>query len=134
MKSVFNTFIPGALALLLLLPTALQAKEAETQQKLANVVILATGGTIAGAGASAANSATYQAAKVGIEQLIAGVPELGKLANVRGNRSCRSPLKASPTTTCCNWVVAWQNWPTAKTSMASSSPTAPTHWKKPPTS
>ena len=86
MKSAFNTFIPGALALLLLLPAALQAKEAETQQKLANVVILATGGTIAGAGASAANSATYQAAKVGIEQLIAGVPELSQLANVRGEQ------------------------------------------------
>ncbi|WP_458372474.1 asparaginase [Pseudomonas mandelii] len=76
----------GALALLLLLPTALQAEEVETQQKLANVVILATGGTIAGAGASAANSATYQAAKVGIEQLIAGVPELSQLANVRGEQ------------------------------------------------
>ncbi|KAB0498189.1 asparaginase [Pseudomonas lini] len=86
MKSAFNTFIPGALALLLLLPSALQAKEVETQQKLANVVILATGGTIAGAGASAANSATYQAAKVGIEQLIAGVPELSQLANVRGEQ------------------------------------------------
>ncbi|MDR7109275.1 glutamin-(asparagin-)ase [Pseudomonas frederiksbergensis] len=70
----------------MLLPTALQAKEIETQQKLANVVILATGGTIAGAGASAANSATYQAAKVGIEQLIAGVPELSQLANVRGEQ------------------------------------------------
>ncbi|WLG49194.1 asparaginase [Pseudomonas sp. FP1742] len=86
MKSAFNTFIPGALALLMLLPVALQAKEAETQQKLANVVILATGGTIAGAGASAANSATYQAAKVGIEQLIAGVPQLSQLANVRGEQ------------------------------------------------
>src|SRR5687768_4054419 len=40
------------------------------------VVILATGGTIAGAGATAANSATYQAAKVPVEKLIAGVPEL----------------------------------------------------------
>jgi glutamin-(asparagin-)ase len=68
------------------LPTALQAKEAETQQKLANVVILATGGTIAGAGASAANSATYQAAKVGIDKLIAGVPELSQVANVRGEQ------------------------------------------------
>ena len=86
MKSAFNTFVPGALALLLLLPTALQAKEVETQTKLANVVVLATGGTIAGAGASAANSATYQAAKVGIEQLIAGIPELSKLANVRGEQ------------------------------------------------
>ncbi len=86
MKSAFKTFAPGALALLLLLPAALQAKEAETQQKLANVVVLATGGTIAGAGASAANSATYQAAKVGIEQLIAGIPELNQLANVRGEQ------------------------------------------------
>ncbi|CAI8911929.1 asparaginase [Pseudomonas sp. IT-P260] len=86
MKSAFNTLVPGALALLLLLPTALQAKEVDTQTKLANVVVLATGGTIAGAGASAANSATYQAAKVGIEQLIAGIPELSKLANVRGEQ------------------------------------------------
>ncbi|CAI8949658.1 asparaginase [Pseudomonas serboccidentalis] len=86
MKSAFNTLVPGALALLLLLPTALQAKEVETQTKLANVVVLATGGTIAGAGASAANSATYQAAKVGVEQLIAGIPELSKLANVRGEQ------------------------------------------------
>jgi glutamin-(asparagin-)ase len=86
MKSAFNTLVPGALALLLLLPSALQAKEVETQTKLANVVVLATGGTIAGAGASAANSATYQAAKVGIEQLIAGIPELNKLANVRGEQ------------------------------------------------
>ncbi|TSD31898.1 asparaginase [Pseudomonas chlororaphis] len=86
MKSAFNTLVPGALVLLLLLPTALQAKEVETQQKLANVVVLATGGTIAGAGASAANSATYQAAKVGIEQLIAGIPELSQVANVRGEQ------------------------------------------------
>ena len=33
---------------------------AHAQQSLPNVVILATGGTIAGAGASAANSATYR--------------------------------------------------------------------------
>ena len=86
MTSALKNLLPGTLALLLLLPTALQAKEVESQQKLANVVVLATGGTIAGAGASAANSATYQAAKVGIEQLIAAVPQLGQLANVRGEQ------------------------------------------------
>ncbi len=86
MTSALKNLLPGTLALLLLLPAALQAKEAETQQKLANVVVLATGGTIAGAGASAANSATSQAAKVGIEQLIAAVPQLGQLANVRGEQ------------------------------------------------
>ncbi len=86
MKSALKNFVPGALALLLLFPVAAHAKEAETKAKLSNVVILATGGTIAGAGASAANSATYQAAKVGIEQLIAGVPELSQIANVRGEQ------------------------------------------------
>lgn len=51
-----------------------------------NVVVLATGGTIAGAGATAANSATYQAAKVPVDKLIAGVPELANVANVRGEQ------------------------------------------------
>ena len=53
---------------------------------LPNVVILATGGTIAGAGAEATNSATYQAAKVPVDKLIAGVPELSKVASVRGEQ------------------------------------------------
>ncbi len=51
-----------------------------------NVVILATGGTIAGAGASASNSATYTAAKIPVEKLIAGLPELGNVANVKGEQ------------------------------------------------
>ena len=55
-------------------------------EALPNVVILATGGTIAGAGASAINSATYAAAKVGVEKLIAGLPELAKVANVKGEQ------------------------------------------------
>ena len=51
------------------------------------VVILATGGTIAGAGASATNSATYQAAKVPVDKLIAGIPELDNVARVRGEQA-----------------------------------------------
>ena len=51
---------------------ALGATLACAQAAKPNVVILATGGTIAGAGASAINSATYAAAKVGVEKLIAG--------------------------------------------------------------
>ena len=58
---------------------------AQTPEKK-NVVVLATGGTIAGAGASVANSATYQAAKVPVDKLIAGVPELAGVANVRGEQ------------------------------------------------
>ncbi|MFA9441611.1 type II asparaginase [Uliginosibacterium sp. sgz301328] len=51
-----------------------------------NVVILATGGTIAGAGATTANSASYQAAKVPVDKLILSVPELTNVANVRGEQ------------------------------------------------
>ena len=51
-----------------------------------NVIILATGGTIAGAGADATNSATYQAAKVPVDKLIAGIPQLTNVANVRGEQ------------------------------------------------
>src|SRR3954465_4502063 len=52
-----------------------------------NIVIVATGGTIAGAGATSANSATYQAAKVPVDKLIAGIPELAAVANVRGEQA-----------------------------------------------
>ena len=50
------------------------------------VVILATGGTIAGAGADVTNSATYQAAKVPVDKLIAGIPQLSAIADVRGEQ------------------------------------------------
>ena len=66
---------------------ALLAASAVAQaQQLPNVVILATGGTIAGAGASALNSATYAAAKVPVDKLLAGLPELANVANVKGEQ------------------------------------------------
>lgn len=54
--------------------------------RLPRVVVLATGGTIAGAGESSANSATYQAAKVPVGQLIANIPQLAQVAQVRGEQ------------------------------------------------
>ena len=60
---------------------------APARANLPRVVVLATGGTIAGAGASAANSATYAAAKVPVEKLLAGLPELAQVANVRGEQA-----------------------------------------------
>jgi glutamin-(asparagin-)ase len=62
------------------------ASLAVAQAAKPNVVILATGGTIAGAGASALNSATYAAAKVPVDKLLAGLPELANVANVRGEQ------------------------------------------------
>lgn len=49
-----------------------------------NVVVVATGGTIAGAGENSTNSATYSAAKVPVDTLIKAVPQLNDLANVTG--------------------------------------------------
>ena len=64
------------LSLSLLLPCMVFAKN--------NVVVVATGGTIAGAGASSTNSATYTAAKVPVDALLNAVPQIQNLANVTG--------------------------------------------------
>jgi L-asparaginase len=59
---------------------------ARTPGALANVVILATGGTIAGSGASTTTTVGYTAATVGVDALLNSVPELRKVANVRGEQ------------------------------------------------
>src|SRR3954449_5990962 len=51
-----------------------------------NIVIIGTGGTIAGAGSSAANISAYESAKVAVDKIIAAVPEMGQVANVRGEQ------------------------------------------------
>src|SRR5437899_10714465 len=53
---------------------------------LANVTILATGGTIAGTGATSTTTVGYTAATVGVARLIEAVPELKKVANVKGEQ------------------------------------------------
>jgi L-asparaginase len=52
---------------------------------LPTVVVLATGGTIAGAAASDVQAA-YTSGQVGVEQLLAAVPQAKKLANLRGEQ------------------------------------------------
>lgn len=49
--------------------------------KLPNIHILATGGTIAGAGASS-TGASYKAGQVGIDVLVRAVPQLKQIANI----------------------------------------------------
>lgn len=53
--------------------------------KKPNIVILATGGTIAGTGASAVGSA-YDAGKVAIRDLIEAVPQINEIAEVTGEQ------------------------------------------------
>ena len=54
-------------------------------QKLPNVVILATGGTIAGAAPTEVQSG-YQSGQVGVDALINAVPQLKDIANVTGEQ------------------------------------------------
>src|SRR5262245_46517251 len=55
------------------------------QGTLPQVVVLATGGTIAGA-ASSDVQAGYTSGQVGVEQLLAAVPQARKIASLRGEQ------------------------------------------------
>ncbi len=79
---------PVPLVLVLLLASAVaQATGAAppTPQDLPTVVVLATGGTIAGAAATDVQ-AGYTSGQVGVEQLLAAVPQAKKLADLRGEQ------------------------------------------------
>src|SRR5262249_7835249 len=52
---------------------------------LPNIVILATGGTIAGAAATG-RQAGYTSGAVGIDTMVAAVPGITKLANIKGEQ------------------------------------------------
>jgi L-asparaginase len=58
---------------------------AQVQAQLPRVIILATGGTIAGAGASA-DRAGYTAGKIPIEDLIGAIPTVKKIASITGEQ------------------------------------------------
>ena len=78
-------FIP-ILSLVLLCHSVLRADDT-TEKKLPNVsVILATGGTIAGSGATSTTTVGYKPATVPVQALIDAVPELKKIAIVRGEQ------------------------------------------------
>lgn len=61
------------------------AASADATDKLPSIVVLATGGTIAGAAASDVQ-ASYTSGQLGVEQLIAAVPQAKKLAALRGEQ------------------------------------------------
>ncbi len=69
--------------LLLLISWQLQAEPSIQTEPQHKVVILATGGAIAGAGSSSVGS-SYTAAQVPVEHLLQAVPELKQLAHTRG--------------------------------------------------
>lgn len=80
----------AAVAGALLFTAAAQAAAqtaAQTDAPLPKIVVLATGGTIAGTGADSTTTVGYTAAKLGVERLIAAVPELKKVADVKGEQT-----------------------------------------------
>jgi L-asparaginase len=79
MLRIFN------LALIVVILLAITVTAAERDSKLPRVVILATGGTIAGA-AETGTTAGYESGQVGVDVLLAAVPDLAKLADCTGEQ------------------------------------------------
>jgi L-asparaginase len=63
----------------------LSASATAAEGQLPKIIVLATGGTIAGAAASDV-TAGYTSGQVGVEQLLAAVPQAGKLAILSGEQ------------------------------------------------
>ncbi|VFS49161.1 Probable L-asparaginase periplasmic precursor [Budvicia aquatica] len=75
--SVFKKSALGALLCCFTLPVLAE---------LPTITILATGGTIAGAGSSETQS-TYVSGKFGVDQLVDAVPQLKDIAKIKASRS-----------------------------------------------
>ncbi|MCW5298064.1 asparaginase [Herbaspirillum lusitanum] len=60
-------------------------------QEKPHIVVLATGGTIAGANISSIRSPAFQAAVVPVDRMIAAVPEIQKIAHVTGEQIFQVP-------------------------------------------
>ncbi|HTS43340.1 MAG TPA: type II asparaginase [Puia sp.] len=69
----------------ILLLVAILVCTTQIQAQLPRVIILATGGTIAGAGA-ASDRAGYTAGKIPIDQLIGSIPTVKKIADITGEQ------------------------------------------------
>jgi L-asparaginase len=78
-------FVPLTLVCIAIVIAAPSAHVSLNAQALPNIVVLATGGTIAGAAATDVQ-AGYTSGQVGVEQLIAAVPQAKKLATLRGEQ------------------------------------------------
>ena len=79
----FHFVIPALFAVAASQPINVEARPGRAE--LPTVVVLATGGTIAGAAASDVQ-AGYTSGQVGVKQLLDAVPQAKKLANLRGEQ------------------------------------------------
>jgi L-asparaginase len=82
MKQITFSIKSTLVALLLIMSIIANGQD----KKLPNIMVLATGGTIAGAGASSTGSA-YTSGQVKIEAMIDAVPNIRTLANLKGEQT-----------------------------------------------
>jgi L-asparaginase len=83
-KRFVRSLMP-VLVLGVLLNQPLAVARAQAAKDLPTIVVLATGGTIAGAAATDVQ-AGYTSGQVGVDQLLAAVPQTKKLANLKGEQ------------------------------------------------
>ena len=114
MKQI-SFFLKNTLVVLLLLVSAFATGQTG---KLPNVVILATGGTIAGAAKTGAQ-AGYTSGQVNIDAMIDAIPEVKKIANIKGEQVSNVGSRICPLRSCCNWLKKFRNTQPEKTWMAS---------------
>ena len=84
-KRIVLSLMPMMVAGMLLTQSHLGAQAAKSTGPLPTIVVLATGGTIAGAAATDVQ-AGYTSGQVGVDQLLAAVPQTKKLANLKGEQ------------------------------------------------
>jgi L-asparaginase len=80
-KQLFNNYLMIAVLLFAIVPFGMAQ-----DKNLKNIVVLATGGTIAGTGESSTGS-SYTAGQVRIGAMIDAVPNIRKLANLTGEQT-----------------------------------------------
>src|SRR5262252_1210925 len=85
MRRRVSSLLMVAVILVMAAGSARTEPQPAAAQRLPDIVVLATGGTIAGA-ASSDVQAGYTSGQVGVEQLLAAVPQARKLANLRGEQ------------------------------------------------
>ena len=84
-RRTFLRLLLACVALMAAVSTRPVALTAQTNKDLPNVVVLATGGTIAGAAATG-TQAGYTSGAVNIDTMIAAVPGITDLANIKGEQ------------------------------------------------
>src|SRR3954462_4211170 len=85
MKTLLKARVAIALLLVAASWQSAAAQDTQNNKKLPNIVILATGGTIAGAAATGTQSG-YTSGAVTIDAMLTAVPGIKELANVKGEQ------------------------------------------------